>query len=239
MTEAMKAKLDELKNIAEADITEAQKNELSLLETIAKQDVQLAERQTFINTKNSELDKLKAEMADVKPEDKVALEAQVADKQAVIDSLISAQASAKDANEKLLKFSPTPSGDQSTVDQPTVDALEDKLFAASGGKEAMEKAVESMTDSEYADFASNLPYRMKVMSAAMSSVGGDETVRSAWRKKEEDKGTPRKDADERLKELFGNEQRQHRKLHGGGGSAGRTDLRPAAPKKRVMDTRTY
>jgi len=242
MTDEQKARLEELKKIAEADLTAEQKIMLADLTTIETQGKRITDQEAFIGTKATELGELKTKLAEAKPEDKVALQDQVDDKEAVIKSLTEAMEMAKDATERVAKtISLTTPGDQSTVDQPTVDALEDKLFAVEGGKEAMEKAVESMTDEEYADFTSDLPYRMKVMSAAMSAVGGEETVRSAWRKKEEVKGTPTEDEEKtRMNELFNSNQRQHRFIPGGGGGGPIHRSGPSAKADgREVDTRAH
>ena len=244
MKDAQKLRFEELKKIAEADLTAEQKVMLDDLKTIETQDKRITDQESFIGVKSTELATLKTQVDAASPEDKAALELLVADKQAVIDTLKNAMEISKDANERIAKtISVQTPGDRGTVDQKTVDALEDTLFAAKDGKEAMEKAVEAMTDSEYADFTSksDLTYRKKVMSAALSSVGGEETVRFAWRKKDEDKGIPAKDAEKkRLNELFGNEQRQHRRLIGGGGGGIlRRDTSGQPESNREVDIRAH
>lgn len=245
MTDEMKARLAELKKIAEADLTAEQKTELGLLSTIEKQDGQLVERQNFINVKTGEVDALKNKLEAAKPEDKAAIQAQLDDKQALVDTLSEALEIAKEANEKLLKISSGTPGHGGTVDQKTIDELEDKLLDTDGGKEAMEKACENMSDSDFARFDIenkdhyDPEFRRKVMSAALSSVRSEETGRSPWRKKVENRGAPLEDESKRIQELFGNEQRQHRKLRGGGGGGGRPAIRPPAKTERVMDDSTY
>jgi len=239
MNEEQKARLVELKAIAAADLTEAQKSELALFTLIEKQDKQITDQESFIGTKATELGTLKAALAAAKPEEKEVLQRSIDDKQAVIDTLTEALEIAKTANEELAKISPVNPGHEDTVDQKTVDALEDKLFAAEGGKEAMEAAVTSMTDVEYAKFDSDPSFRKKMISAALASVGSEETERSAWRKKDGNEETPLKDEEARMKELFGKEQRHHRFVPGGGGGrAPRRDLSGQKESERQVDERT-
>jgi DNA repair exonuclease SbcCD ATPase subunit len=240
MTEQMKQRLKELKEIAESERTEAQKSELGMLLLIEKQEKQLEEKQTFIGTQATELGDLRKKLEDAKPADKEGIEKQITEKEDIISALKEALQIAKEANEKLAKeFTPNEPGHGETVDQKTVDALEDKLLEADGGKDAMEAAFGAMTPDEQSKFVSDISFRQKVMKKALTAVGSEETELSPWRKKGGDKGTPSKTEKERLDELFDAKKRQHRKLFGGGGGGAiRRDLSGQPESERPVDTRT-
>ncbi len=237
MTENQKARLVELSGIDEASLTEAQTSELDLLNTIKKQSQQLSEKESYIGSKTQELGELKKKLSGVDPEEKERLQKQISEKEEVVSTLTSALNIAKEANSKLSDQISGNLRHGNPVDQTTVDELEDKLLAAEGGKEAMEKAYESMTDAEASKFDSDLSYRKEVMSEALKSVGSDETVRSPWRKKEVKKEEP--DAEARIKDLFRINKDHHRRIPGGGGSHGsRRDIATPSRSDRMVDDRT-
>ena len=242
MNEMQKARLTELSAKPADQLTDSEKNEMGLLKTIETQAARIAEKDTLIGTHATKLDELNRKLAEAKPEDKAALEARIADQKDLIASLKDASTALKEAHQ--ITISAAPQGKETVVDRKTVDALEDEVLALTGAQAVVEKAYNQLTDEEADRLETDLKFRKDFFSNALSAVKREETTRSPWRKRPEDRGGPSPDAEAvRLAKLFGNQQAAHRRMPPG--SSGRqggpgTVNDPAKPKpvERQADPRT-
>lgn len=242
MNEAEKARLAALSAKAADQLTDAEKTELGYLQTIQKQANQIVEKDAMIGKHGTKLGELEEKLKTAKPEEKAELEAKIADQKDLIASLKEAAQALRDAN--AITISAAPLGKETAVDRKTVDALEDEVLAIEGAQAVVEKAFGQLTDEEADRLETDLKFRKEFFSNALSAVKREETARSPWRKRPEDKGAPSPDAEAvRLAKLFGNQQAAHRRLPPGssgrqGGPGKVNDPTKPVPVERQADPRT-
>jgi len=243
VTEEQKRKLEELKVKLESDRSDAEKIEMGLLETIEKQAVQIAEKDSLIGTKGTEIDTLKKSIESKTGAEKEALKEQLAAKEEALETMKAGLDALKEAQKiNASTISPTKPGYGDTVDPKEVIELEKRAYSDPLVKEEVEKQIEELDEEDWEAFQSDPKFKMLILQKALGS-GSDKTKRSPWGNEvRKDKERSAETPEQRMERLFDKEKGNHRRLppnsSGRGGRGGRGIPGMPKAKERPVDTRT-
>lgn len=243
MTPEMKARLDELR--AKADLSDAEKAELNLLNVIEKQSRQIAEKDSLIGTKGTEIDLLKKQIESSTGKDKEALEKLLADKQDALDTLKAGLDALKEASaiskEAASKISQQP-GHGDAVDPKELEALEAKAYADPKVRAEVEELYKNMDEDDKKAFRSDAKFK-KMFLQGVLGTGGEETDDSPWATGVKREVRSTESAEDRLKRIFEKNQQQYRRVPpGSSGRGGRGSVSPTdkpKPYEREVDSRSH
>lgn len=247
MTTEQRARLEALQAKAAADLSEIEKTELGLLVTIEKQATQITEKDSMLGTKGTEIGELKKKLESATGDEKEILTKQLEDKQDALDTLKIGLDALKEANvitkDAAGKISQVVPGHGGAVDPKEVEALETKAFANEDAKAEVEAIYKDMDDEDKKAYRSDPAFKKMILEKALGTEG-EETDDTPWAtgvKKVE--GKPAESAEDRMKRLFDQNQKNHRRVPQGSSGRGGRGRRshPAMPKavEREEDTRSH
>lgn len=252
MNDIQKQRLEQLKSTTSDSLAESEKSELAMLETIEKMSKQIDEKDSMIGKRDTELDNLKKDLAKYSDgKEKDSLEARIKEKEEALDIAKAGLQALKDAQkinfENANKFPKQTPEHGGNVDPTDIARLEKAARTNEQASKAVTLAVNNMTDEEYDKYDESSPWydpEFKLTILKMAVPDGEKRARSPWGKESEPKGAPPKSAEERLKELFGQQVRNGRSLPPGmSGNPGRPGLVGAGnvppPRERPIDTSTF
>lgn len=243
MNPELKAKLEALRLKPEEELSDAEKSELSLLTTVEKQATQIAEKDSMIGAKGTELDDLKKSIESKTGAEKADLESQLASKQEALEAMKFGLDALKDAHKlaaNAVNILPEKPGHGDAVDPEEVEALEAKAQSDPATKSAVEELYKELEPADKLAYKKDPAFKKLLLESVVGNEG-EETDDTPWAKvvkKEETDET----ATQRYKRIFGQQQKSHSKMplsSSGRSSRGRKGL-PGMPQAepREVDLRS-